>query len=56
MSHMRYAFEDFHIGDEIDLGSVTIDRDEMLAFAQRYDPQPFHTDEVAATNSLLGGL
>lgn len=53
---MRYAFEDFHTGDVIDLGTVTVDRGEMLAFAQRFDPQPFHTDERAAKASVLGGL
>lgn len=53
---MGYAFEDFRTGDTIDLGSVTVDRDEMLAFAHRFDPQPFHTDEEAARRSVLGGL
>ncbi len=50
------AFEDFHSGDVIDLGSTLVDRDEMLAFARRFDPQPFHTDEAAARESVLGGL
>jgi acyl dehydratase len=50
------AFEDFHRGDVIDLGNTVVDRDEMLAFARRFDPQPFHTDEAAARASVLGGL
>ena len=53
---MAYGFEDFTVGDTIDLGSTLVDRDEMLDFAQRFDPQPFHTDPVAAAHSVLGGL
>ena len=53
---MGYAFEDFTVGDTIDLGPTLVDRDEMLAFARRFDPQPFHTDPVAAAGSVLGSL
>jgi acyl dehydratase len=53
----HFAFEDFTPGRVFDLGTATVDRDEMLAFARRFDPQPFHLDEVAAkANPLLGGL
>jgi acyl dehydratase len=51
----RY-FEDFHDGDVIDLGTMAADRDEMMAFARQYDPQPFHTDSNAAAFSIYGGL
>lgn len=50
------AFEDLTPGRTFDLGSVAVDRDEMVAFAQRYDPQPFHLDETAGKESLFGGL
>jgi acyl dehydratase len=50
------AFEDLPIGRIIPLGEVTVDRDEMLEFAKRYDPQPFHLDEEAGKRSVLGGL
>jgi acyl dehydratase len=53
---MAYAFEDFMPGTTIDLGTTRVDRDEMLTFARRFDPQPFHTDPVAAAESVLGGL
>lgn len=39
-----------------DLGSYMFTLDEILEFAGRFDPQPFHTDEVAATASPFGGL
>lgn len=52
----RIHWEDFHAGKEIDLGEYEVTRDEILEFARRYDPQPFHTDEQAAKESIYGGL
>jgi len=49
-------FEDFKAGDVHQLGSRTITREEMLAFARAFDPQPFHIDEEAARTSIYGGL
>jgi acyl dehydratase len=49
-------FEDLPAGRRIALGEVVVDRDEMLAFNRRFDPQPFHVDEDAAKASLFGGL
>lgn len=54
MTH-RY-FEDFVVGQSLEMGSYTITREEILTFAQQFDPQPFHTDEARARNSLYGGL
>ena len=50
------AYEDLTPGRIIPLGEVVVDRDEMLAFAERFDPQPFHLDEEAGKKSVLGGL
>ncbi|WP_037546910.1 MaoC/PaaZ C-terminal domain-containing protein [Stappia stellulata] len=55
MSEFRY-FEDFHPGETLSLGSKTVSRDEIVAFAAEFDPQPFHLDEEAGKASLLGGL
>jgi acyl dehydratase len=52
---VRY-FEDFGVGQVIELGSHTMTREEMLAFARQFDPQPFHIDEAAARESPFGGL
>jgi acyl dehydratase len=52
---MRY-FEDFEPGEVVELGSRTVTRAEIVAFAQAFDPQPFHVDEEAAAQSLFGGL
>jgi acyl dehydratase len=52
---MRY-FEDFRVGEVIEGGERTISRDEIVAFAREFDPQPFHTDEAAARQTMYGGL
>jgi acyl dehydratase len=41
-------FRDLKVGDRFELGERTLKRDEMLAFASKYDPQPFHLDDAAA--------
>ena len=49
-------WEDFKTGERKSIGSVVVDKDEVIAFASRYDPQPFHVDEKAARQSIYGGL
>ena len=52
----RY-FEDLEAGDTYALeGRYEVDREEITAFAQQYDPQPFHLEEAAAADSVFGGL
>jgi acyl dehydratase len=48
--------EDFAPGQSHGLGSRSLGRDEIVAFAREYDPQPFHLDEEAARKSPYGGL
>ena len=52
---MRY-WEDFHVGDVTELGPVMVTEDEIVEFATRFDPQPFHVDAEAARESPFGGL
>lgn len=52
---LRY-FEDFQPGQELPLATHRISRAEIVAFAAEFDPQPFHLDESAAADTLLGGL
>jgi acyl dehydratase len=49
-------FEDFRVGTVQRYGSYTLSRDEIIAFATQFDPQPIHLDEEVAARSLLGGL
>jgi len=48
--------EDFAPGQVRESPPRTLTRDEIVAFAREYDPQPFHTDEEAAKASVYGGL
>ena len=50
------AFEDFTVGLTIVHGSRTVSRDDIIAFATEFDPQPFHLDEAAPETGLTGGL
>lgn len=52
---VRY-FEDIRVGETHDLGSYTADREELIAFAERYDPQPIHTDPAVADRTMYDGL
>ena len=49
-------FEDFSPGQSFALGPYAVTRNDVIAFAEEFDPQPFHLDEVAAKASVLGGL
>ncbi|AFM25915.1 MaoC family dehydratase [Desulfomonile tiedjei] len=51
----RY-FEDYIPGSVHEFGSITVEESEIIAFAERFDPQPFHIDPVAAEKSVFGGL
>ncbi len=49
-------FEDYPEGVVFDIGEIAVDEQEVLEFARRFDPQPFHTDPEAAVASHFGGL
>ncbi|OLL73984.1 Acyl dehydratase [Pseudonocardia sp. Ae168_Ps1] len=49
-------FEDLAPGTVFDLGTALVDREEMIAFARRFDPQPFHLDPEAGRASVFGDL
>jgi acyl dehydratase len=51
----RY-FEDFEPGEVMELGSHAVTEQEIVEFARRWDPQPFHVDPEAAKESVFGGL
>ena len=53
---MSDFFEDVRPGVEVALGSHTFTAEAIKAFAQAYDPQPFHLDERKAARSIFKGL
>jgi len=52
---VRY-FEDISAGETHDLGSYTAEREELIDFARRYDPQPIHVDPAVARETMYEGL
>lgn len=49
-------FEDYIPGESHEFGAITVETDEVIAFAQQFDPQSFHTDPEAGKRSIYGGL
>lgn len=50
------SLDDLSPGQEFDLGRFALPLEEVLDFARRYDPQPFHLDPEAAKASIFGEL
>ena len=49
-------FEDLEVGAETYYGSYEVTRDEVIEFARKYDPQPFHLSDEAAARTYFGRL
>jgi acyl dehydratase len=54
MSHR--TFDGLTVGETIDCGTRTVTREEIVSFAEEYDPLGIHTDETAAADSPFGGI
>lgn len=52
---MRF-YEDIVVGTVARFGNKLVDRDEVIAFATQFDPQPFHLDDDAAAQTFFGRL
>lgn len=52
---MRY-FEDMVVGEKRAFGSRSVTREEVIDFASKYDPQPFHLDDEAAAKTHFGKM
>jgi acyl dehydratase len=52
----KLHWEDFKPGDVAVYGPRRVTREEIVAYAAEFDPQPMHLDEAAASATLLGGL
>jgi acyl dehydratase len=52
----RLYREDFPVGHRAEPGSIRVDCDEVIEFASRFDPQPFHLDGDAAAQTQFGLL
>lgn len=56
MTNPTLCFDDFAVGDVLELGAKTVSEAEIIGFAREFDPQPFHVDHAAAEHSLFGGI
>jgi acyl dehydratase len=52
----RLYLEDFAVGQVYASGRLRVDKEQIVAFAAQFDPQPYHLDEEAARNSPFAGL
>ncbi|MFP2928655.1 MaoC family dehydratase [Pyxidicoccus sp. 3LG] len=52
---MRY-FEDFQMGEVSEHGPYVVSREEIIAFAKQFDPQPFHLSDEGARQGIFGGI
>jgi acyl dehydratase len=51
-----YYFEDLAPGKVLEFGDVEMTEEEIVGFARRYDPQPYHLEREAGKASIFGGL
>ena len=49
-------FEDLKVGTIADYGSYEVTREEVLEFARKYDPQPFHLSDDEAAKTHFGRI
>jgi len=49
-------YDDFAVGEKFTLGSTVMREEEMIEFATQFDPQRFHIDPEAASETIYGGL
>jgi acyl dehydratase len=56
MVDITYFWEDMAVGQVRDLGTISPSREDIIAFASQFDPQPFHLDDAAGAASVFGGL
>src|SRR5580658_8537652 len=52
----EHYLEDIHVGDRFRSADYAVTEREIIEYATRYDPQPFHTNPIAAPNPIFGGL
>ena len=56
MRHYMIYFEDLEVGSDTYFGSYEVTREEVLEFARRYDPQPFHLSDEEAAKTHFGRI
>lgn len=52
----KQYFEDIEVGQSQEFGDYEVTEEEIIEFASKYDPQPFHLSEEAGKAMIFGGL
>jgi acyl dehydratase len=52
----RIHLEDLEVGRQVAFGTLEVSKEDIVAYARQFDPQPIHLDEEAAKKSIVGGL
>ena len=52
----KHFYEDLVVGTTVQLGSTSVTKQEIIAYARAFDPQPLHLDEEAAKKTMIGRL
>jgi acyl dehydratase len=53
---MTMFWDDVAVGPRVELGSYLFTQDDIIRFARKYDPQPFHVDPASAARTPFGGI
>ena len=56
MKNDLYYAEDFKEGEIFNLGTYNVTKEEIVDFAEKYDPFPFHVDEAKAKETIFEGI
>jgi acyl dehydratase len=48
--------EHFYVGQVFNSSRIKVEKDEIIEFGKRFDPQPYHVDEAAARDTVFRGL
>ena len=49
-------FEEFVLGSKTNIEPAITNEEDMISFANKYDPIPLHTDEAYAKSTIFGNL
>ncbi len=47
---------DHDVGHVFEFGNITMTKEDIIEFARKYDPHPFHVDEKIGIKSMYGGI
>ncbi len=52
----KIYWDDIKEGDQLQCKDIVFNKEEIIEFGKKYDPQPFHVDEISAEKSIFKGI